>query len=331
MNPIRYSIVLFLLVLISGITRAQQITYDIPAHYQKDITIADYKRIVDAAVPIIAKQYKIDSVSGGAIYLHKGQDMQGFNLDNLLLKCVTVKDKKLWDQVIREHFENLFDAVAEQKKIDPDKFETITKYLSIRIYPVETVEERGGAASVVSREDLEGTYSLLMLDLPGAFVPVQKKVFDGWKKNNEEVFAIAQANINKQRIDKVTNQFDIEGSKIEISFLGNEDYAASYALDLPTNSPEFVGAWGSAIAIPTKGLVNICKISKEKPVDFVKFIQYTKHAIDQAYQGHPQPISDQYFWYYKGKFTRIKVITNPDGGINVISPAGLTELMTQQQ
>jgi hypothetical protein len=94
------------------------------------------------------------------------------------------------------------------------------------------------------------------------------------------------------------------------------------------NSPELVGEWGCAIAIPNKGLVDLCRISRDKPVDFVKFIQLTKAFIEKSYTGHPQPISNQYFWYYKGKFTRINVSTAPDGHINVLSPNGLTELMT---
>jgi hypothetical protein len=327
----RYLACSFLLTLLFCTTQAQDISYDIPQRYKRDITAAEYKRIVDYAVPIVAKRYKIDQVSGGTIYLNKGQDLKEINLHNLLLKCVTVKDKSLWEKVITAHFDNIFTSIDEQKKIDPANFETISKYLSLRIYPVATVQERGGVTAVIARTDLEGTYTLLMLDLPGAFVPVQKKIFELWKKDTNDVFSIAQANVNKQVVEKVTSPFDAGGVTIEVSFLGNEDYAASYALDLLNNAPEMVGAWGSAICMPNKGLVNICKISKEKPVDFVKFIQRTKPQIEQSYQQHSQPISDEYFWYYKGKFTKIKVLTNADGTINVIAPAGLTALMTEKQ
>ena len=88
---------------------------------------------------------------------------------------------------------------------------------------------------------------------------------------------------------------------------------------------------GSVVAIPNKGLVDICRISREKPLDFVKFIQLTKPIIEKSFQEHPQPISDQYFWYYKRKFTKIKILKEADGNINVISPFGLSELMTEQK
>jgi hypothetical protein len=309
----------------------QKINYNIPEGYESTISKGDYKDIVDIAVPIVAKRYSIDHVKDGTIFLKKGQDMQALNLHNIIGKCTAVKDKNQWDKIIQGHFDNLFISIDEQKKIDPKNYETIKKYLSLRIYPVEIVNQKGGSSSVIVKTDLEGTYTVLMLDLPGAFTAVQGDMFTLWKKDSAEVFKIAQENINKQQIEKVTRNFEIDGTNIEIIFLGNEDYAASYALDLLNNSPELVGEWGSVIAIPNKGLVDICKVSKAKPVDFVKFIQSTKPVIEKSYQEHEQPISDQFFWYYKGKFTRINVLTQPNGNINVISPPGLAELMTEKK
>ena len=324
----RTIVLLIILTILETTSFGQKINYDIPDGYQNNISKEDYKKIVDMAVPVIAKRYTIDFVKDGTVQLKTGQ---AFNLHNLIGKCVVVKDKSMWDKVIQEHFDKIFTSIDEQKKIDPENFESVKKYLSIRIYPTETVNQRGGITNFVAKTDLEGTYTLLMLDLPGAFTPVQKQIFAIWKKDTLEVFKIAQQNINKQQIEKVTQKFDIDGASIEISFLGNEDYAASYALDLINNSPELVGEWGSVVALPNKGLVDLCKISKDKPLDFVKFIERTKPLVEKSYQEHEQPISDQYFWYYEGKFTRINVLTGAGGNINVISPFGLTELMTKKQ
>jgi hypothetical protein len=287
--------------------------------------------LVDIAVPIVAKRYSIDYVKDGTIFLIQGQEMKAMNLHNLIGKCVAVKDKSKWNIIIQGHFNNLFSSIDEEKKIDPKNYETIKKYLSLRIYPVETIRQRGGISSLVARKDLEGTYTLLMLDLPGAFRAVQIQVFSLWGKDTSEVFKIAQENVNKHQIKKVTQKFDIDGTSVEISFLGNEDYAASYALDLINNSPELVGEWGSVIAMPNKGIVDICKVSRDKPIDFVKFIQRIKPSIEQSYHEHEQPISDQFFWYYQEHFTRINIITQADGNINVISPFGLSSLMTEKR
>jgi hypothetical protein len=318
---------LLLLTIFQVLSYGQKIDYSIPEGVENDISKADYKIIVDIAVPIVLKKYKIESVKEGTIQLTKDEDMLAFNLDNLVLKCVNIKDKTLWKDVIQDHFNQIFISIDEKKKIDPKNFETVKNYLSIRIYPRETVQQRGGVENLVLKTDLENTYTVLMLDLPGAFTNVDRKMFDLWKKDAAEVFKIAQANINKQVVEKVTQKFSIDGNEIEVSFIGDENYAASYALDLPTNSPEFIGEWGSVIAMPNKGLVNICKISKEKPLDFVKFIQRTKPMIEKSFIEHSQPISNDYFWYYKGKFTVINIQTDTKGQINVIAPFGLSALM----
>jgi len=325
---------LFLLAIFSLLqfyTFGQKVHYNIPEGYESEISSEDYKRIVDLSVLITSKRYTIDFVKDGTIQLKKGQDIEALNLHNIISKCMAAGEKSQWEKVISEHFKNLFISLDEQKKIDPLNFESIKKYLSIRIYPAETVNKRGGAVSLVAKVDMEGTYTLLMLDLPGAFTAVQKKIFDQWNKDFAEVFRIAQANINNQRVEKATQHFDIDDVNIEVCFLGDEDYAASYALDLMHNAPEFVGEWGSVVAVPNKGIVDICKISREKPVDFVKFIQLTKPLVEKAYAEHPQPISNQFFWYYKGKFTRITVLSDAKGNINVISPIGLSELMTEKK
>lgn len=323
---------IFLLLMIVHLSSfSQKINYSIPKGYETAISKEDFKNIVDLAVPVVAKRYTIDEVREGTIYLKPGQEMQAVNLHNLIGKCTSAKDKKYWKDIIEGHFESIFSSIDEQKKINVEEYESVKKYLALRIYPVETITQRGGTSSVVAKTQLEGTYTLLMLDLPGMFTPVSRDIFSLWKRDTAEVFKAAQENVNRQPIEKVTKTFDIDGAKIEISFLGNEDYAASFALDLMNNSPELVGEWGAAVAIPNKGLVDICKISRDKPVDFVKFIQRMKPRVENSYQAHEQPISDQFFWYYKGTFTTIRVTQLPDGSISVLSPFGLAELMTEKK
>jgi hypothetical protein len=127
----------------------QTITYKIPEGYESEISKNDYKTIVDFAVTIVAKRYSIDYVKDGAIHLKKDQEMQIFNLHNLIAKCVAVEDKSEWNKVVQEHFEKIFVSIDEQKKIDLANFETVKKYLSLRIYHKETINERGGIASLL--------------------------------------------------------------------------------------------------------------------------------------------------------------------------------------
>lgn len=308
---------------------AQEISYTIPEGYEDVITKEDYKFLVDESVKVISKHYSVSAVNDGGIELQEGEDYATFNLHNLILRLADI-EKQRWKEIVQAHFDGMYESMEQQKQMDPTKFETLVDHLSIRVYPKSFVEERGATESLVLQEKIEGTYSVLMLDLPSAFSAVQKQVFELWGKSTDEVFEKAQQNINQQEFTQASENFEVNGKAFEAHFIENEDYGASIALDLAYNAPELVGEWGSAIAIPNNGIINICKISKENPLDFVLFIQKFKPVVEQFHQQHPRPVSTDFFWYYKGKFTKINVIVR-DGGVEVISPLGLTELMTEKE
>ena len=143
-------------------TFSQQIKYSIPAGFEKEISKSDYKTIFDQAVPFITKRYTIDSASDGAIYVSAGESRQTFYLDNLLYKCIAA-DKSQWKDVVKQHFESLFTSMDEKEKIDLANFEIAKKYLSLRIYSKQSVDERGGLDKIIIKTDIEGTYTMLIL------------------------------------------------------------------------------------------------------------------------------------------------------------------------
>jgi hypothetical protein len=102
----------------------------------------------------------IDNVKDGTIYLKKGEEMQALNLHNIIGKCLAVKDRSQWDKVVQGHFENLFSSIDEQKKIDPENYETIKKYLSLRIYQLKLLTREAAQSQCIVKTDLEGTYTL---------------------------------------------------------------------------------------------------------------------------------------------------------------------------
>lgn len=323
------TLITFLFLFTSLSLSAQKIEYSFPEGYENEISKKDYKFLVKESVKAISKYYKIASVKEGEVELEEGQDFTILNLHNLILRCIEV-ERENWPALINEHFDGMYQSIESQKQLDVSKFETVSDYLSIRIYPESFVMQNGGADNMIVKTHLEGTLSLLMLDLPSAFTPVQKDVFKLWDKSMEEVFDIAQRNVNKQESVKATESFKVKNSTIEVHFLESEDYGASLGLDLENNAPEFLGEWGAVVAIPNKGIINVCKVSKENPVEFVLFIQKFQVVVEQFYQQHSQPVSTDFFWYYKGEFSKITVL-NVNGDLQVISPQGLTQLMVEEE
>ncbi|MBB3699221.1 hypothetical protein KMW28_26125 [Flammeovirga yaeyamensis] len=315
----------FILFFLSFNLLAQEKNYIIPEGYEEYISQKDYKFLVDKSVKIISKNFKVEKVKEGTIYLEDGQAYSLVNLHNLIMKCHQM-DKKEWTPLLKAHFQSMTTSIDEHKNNDFTDFVTAKKYLSIRIYPKEFVQSNGGVETLITREDLEGTYSVIMLDLPSSFSPLMKSDTENWNISKEEIFKYAQENVNKQEILKETHPIEVNNSTINVSFIGNEDYAASIALDLEKNAPEFVGEWGCVLAIPNKGIASLCKISKDNPVDFVLYIQKFNLITDQFYNEHPQPVSKDFYWYYKGKFQKIQLVIE-DNTIQVINPLGLTKLM----
>jgi hypothetical protein len=317
---------IFTLIASVGSANAQYIDYNVPSGYNKIIKKNEYRKIVDITLPIVTKRFDIENLKDGVIYLKASQELQVIGLAELISKCNEAAPDK-WEEIINGYFSGLFSAMDAKKNLDINKFETVRNYLSIRIYPKDIVEQRGGTENLVVRTDLEGTYTLLMLDLQSAFTPVQQSVFGGWKMDIDEVFKQAQANVNKKEMIKEVRELKAGKTMVEAIFIENEDYAASYALDLMNNSPGYVGEWGAVVAMPNKGIVNICKITKEKPLDFVPYIQLFKKPVAEFYDNHLQPVSDQFYWYYKGRFTLISVTEDTKGNINIVPPMNLTVLI----
>lgn len=315
----------FLLVLCFAfqICVAQKISYEVPEGYEKSITRDDYKKMVDMSIPLVSARFTVEEVNDGAIKVKEGQT---FNLHNLINRCAIIKKRSEWELEIKNHFAKLFESIDAQEKINPEDYETIKDMLALRIYPDASIASYGGLGNLVSKVDLEGTHTVLMLDFPRAFTPVQKELIAKWKKDSVDIFKVAQANMNKQEVEKMNEEFKIEKNKYPFTFVVEENYASSYVLDLQNNSPELVGDWGSVVVVPNKAMAGVCKIGKNNPVDFIKFIELIDRFIQKQYAEHPQPILSDYFWYYKGKFTKI-MITEKDGKMNIIAPMGLAELM----
>ncbi|WP_262151910.1 hypothetical protein [Chryseobacterium foetidum] len=319
-------IIIFTALLFVGIS-AQKISYTVPELFKNEISEKNYKTIADLSIKEISKREKVFSLDDGVIKTESGFQA---GLDNLLYKSKNQNDDKVLAAIVKEHFDGLFDSMDFSKSMDLKDFNKVKEHLSLRIYPEEYFDQYFKPENVVFKKDLEGTITILMLDLPTAFTNVMRKeMFDFWKKDEKDLFALAQQNINKQTVTKLTQEIDLGGSKIEISFIENETYAGSYALDLINNSTDFVGDLGSVVAFPNKGLINICKITTEKPVDFVKFIQGMKSLVEKFHDNHPYPISTDFFWYYNNKFTKIMVIEKPNGNIDVVSPDELTKLLVK--
>jgi hypothetical protein len=305
---------------------AQETTiyHGIPEGYEDIITDTDYQKLVNYAITAVGKHYDVESVKDGTIILQDNHD-HSFNLHNLIEICASV-DKSEWKTIITDHFDRLIDSMELQNAMDLTDYKSVKQYLTLRIYPKAYVDNNMGLQRCIARTDLEGTYTVLMFDLPHAFSSVNHDLPEIWKKSKEELFRVATDNVNKIEIVKVTEIVQPDGMQFELHLMEEENFAGVYALDLQKNSPEFVGELGSIVSIPNAGFAIIYKIDPKNPAEFADYIRITHSLNQESYTGHSKGVTPDYFWYYKGKFTKVGVREQPDGEFYIVPPDGLTKL-----
>ena len=307
----------------------QSIDYSVPKDLQKKISSEDYNKILGQSLAAIRQRMTVTGVKSGAIDIVLGDKSNTLYIDVLVGECLKAKSKADWSKIIKAHFDDMFAGIDMVKTLDRKDFDAVGRYLSLRIFADTYVEKVLGLDKVMARKDLEGTYTVLMLDLPSGFEVVDTANFNAWKKGPTEVFSMAQSNINGIGPEKTKQELNASGNKLSVTTITDDDNAASYALDLGTNSPELVGDLGAVLAVPGAGSVTVLKLTKEQPRDFQKFIEASKGANDKAFTSQAHPISRQFYWYYQGKFTVIDLQAAADNKLTIIAPSALSALLPQ--
>lgn len=306
---------------------AQSVEYDIPETYNGKITKREYRQLVDAALTRIGQRYKVESVKGGAVKLAPGYEHASmFYLDNLVGLCLDETDRSAWPAVIDEYYGKLFGSMDAAAAIDMNNYATLREFLSIRIYNKELFNMSDSA--MVTREQLQGTRSTLMLDVLDAFRTVPRDAFDAWGIALDSVFSDAQRNVDRQPVEVVTENTEVQpGDSMEVTFVMNDDYGASYLLGLRKSHPEVFGAQGVVLAVPHKGVAILCKADKSEPLAHVQFIRAFHGAVQTEFKEHPQPVSDLFYWWYEGNFHPFSVRLDADGALHVVPPMRMNEAM----
>ena len=80
------------------------------------------------------------------------------------------------------------------------------------------MDQIGGVDNFLVKKDLDETWTMVMLDLPSAFTPLPKDIFQLWGKTTDEVFAAAQQNVNKQTFRTATETIGEGGEQITVHY-----------------------------------------------------------------------------------------------------------------
>ena len=101
--------------------------------------------------------------------------------------------------------------------------------------------------SFVYREDLPGTITTLELDMPSSFRSVSREEAEAWGKEDDELFAVALANVAREHPLGEPEVVDVEGTGVPV--YGGSPYVSAHAL-LIEQHERLHGPAGTIFALP---------------------------------------------------------------------------------
>jgi hypothetical protein len=235
----------------------------------------------------------------GVVYVSGDEEEQQRGLGNLAQYChATTPDQ--WAEVIARHFDGIEAGRAEIDAVEQDLYDfgLVRAKLHVRL----AGEDALPLEMLVHRQDLPGTVSYLVLDLPTTIRTVSPEEAQMWARTTENLFDIALDNVEAAAMPDWSEQ-SLEGGLPLQALLGDSFFVASLALRLE-NYPQCLGRGGALVAIPHRH----CLLSH--PINHVAAVQAVHQLalITQGmYKEGPGSISPSVYWYFAGQFHEIPV------------------------
>ena len=141
---------------------------------------------------------------------------------------------------------------AAMAGIDTSDFASVEPHLRARLQSDALKSMRGPKGEEVElgfvyREDLPGTITTLELDMPSSFRSVSREEAQAWGKEDDELFAVALANVAAKHPLGEPEEVDVEGTKVPV--YGGSPYVSAHAL-LIDQHERLHGPAGTIFALP---------------------------------------------------------------------------------
>jgi hypothetical protein len=238
------------------------------------------------------------TIQDGLVTIH--EDGRQFGLLNLAQEC-HLSDRENWKQIVETHFEGAQKALVERQELDRKErdYAEIRDLLAVRLWPGDYLNSVD-PASLIYRQDLEGTVSVLVFNLPSSIQSVTQQEASVWNRPVRDLFEMGLQNV---RTGVVPNtEVGDSGENVQIQVLwGDSFYVATHVLLLKDHR-QCVGTHGSLVAVPHRCML-LCY-----PIEDMNVLRAEDKLIrmaDQMYQEGPGSISPYVYWYDGTRFTNL--------------------------
>lgn len=210
-----------------------------------------------------------------------------FGLLNLAQTCGQ-SPRQDWSKIIDSHFANMVRALDRSKSDFVPAFESVRESICVRLWDEADVPVRDVS---ICRTDLPGLLSVIVLDSPESIQTVRRDVAASWGVGDEELFAIAMANL--ERLAPVQRQeVDVGGGQRIIELFGESFFSASWALRID-ETPEVFGPHGVFFATPTRHRLLTMPFTDLQSLQAMAMLM---HAATGMAQAGPGTISPRVYW-----------------------------------
>ncbi|MBX2870797.1 MAG: hypothetical protein KTR30_01820 [Saprospiraceae bacterium] len=266
----------------------------LPAKYEHLVSERQYFRILAYICRYFEeKDYYLTEIAEGQLAVHDDEEQMDISLDNLV-KRLSSQLEGGWKQDIYTYFDQLLEHTNTEELFR--NFELAKEYLTLRLYG-DQIDTHSEQDALIFRQDLEGTYSVLSLDLPSKFQVILESETENWPADEKTLFQIALQNANRQEVETAHGYWE----ETEIVAVISNEYAAIKMLDLEQNFSDSVGEHGALVAVPTKGTVFIHPI-RTLSSNLHEALNLIVKQANLIYESDPGPITRNLYWYHQGQF-----------------------------
>lgn len=215
-----------------------------------------------------------------------------------------------WSDVVAGHFGGILSAAREQEELNGklESFDEVRKLLAVRLYDRSFLENINGLC--VYREDLPGTITTLVYDLPSIVRQVTPEEFERWGRSQDEVLKVGIENVLQTYGSEWSSERVQLDEDLSVVLVSGEDFFAPTQCLVLERLPELVGTHGTLVGLPHRHAL-ICY-----PIEDINVIRAVSGLIPVVigmHQEGPGSLSPTLYWYHEGAYTALPAELLDDG------------------
>lgn len=246
-----------------------------------------------------------------------------YGLQNLAQVCYQA-ERETWAEVISHHFQTIDQAEAEGREIEEKlaDFTAVAPFLAVRLYP-DSYLEQIGADKAVASIDLEGTVTMLVLDLENAIRTVGADDARPWGKSHYELIRLG-LNYVRETSDVEVSDFQLT-DEVSVKIISGDSFFASTMVLLLEEFPECLGLYGALVGVPHRHAAILYPIQN---LDVIKAVNVLIPLIKSLYNEGPGSISPNLYWYRQQKFINLPY-RETRKALQFFPPAEFTDMLNR--